>query len=464
MKNPMNNNPTLDSQSRGNARKARKSARSRARQIAAAGGAMSALCAAQAQQAIVAPAANPDDKLTTAVSVAAKESYDSNVYMQSQGPTANRGSLVTSFIPSFGLKWRPSEAFWLDGSYAPELSMYTSDHSEDNVAHKAALNLGGKIGEGKWETDNSINWVEGNSQGPTYYWTGKTPGITPVPALGGVPLRDRRDQVVYRDTLKFEQPIGDWFLRPIGTAFAQNFMTQNRATTSATVAGTTAYYADYVDRDDINAGLDAGYKIMDKLDIYAGYRYGFQNQSQVRDTAAFPSFSNNYQRALAGVEGEPVKWLKLSAAIGPDFRDFTGAYIPASFEKHVTKLYFDASATAMAGEADKITLATKRYELPGYLGKSMLDDTTLDLAWRHAFTSSFSTSIGFKLEEWNFNSPLRDEWWYGGFASANYAFTKSLSAEASYSYDQVVSGVSNLGTANWQATRHLASLGVKYKF
>ena len=39
-----------------------------------------------------------------------------------------------------------------------------------------------------------------------------------------------------------------------------------------------------------------------------------------------------------------------------------------------------------------------------------------------------------------------------------------LTARASYNYDRFISGVSALGTANWESTRHLASLGVRYKF
>jgi len=432
-----------------------------------AGAALPALLTAKAQQtpaasAVVAPPPK-SDTLTTTVSVMAKESYDSDVFLQSQGPLANDHSFVTIVVPSLGLKWKPCKEFWLEGSYAPELASYSSDHSEDYVAHKAALNLGGNVGTGKWETDNSINWVEGNSKGPTYYWAGPTtPGITPVPALDGSPLRDRRDQAVYRDSFKFEQPIGDWFVRPVATAFVQDFMTQQKAVTH--VAGTTSYYANYVDRNDINGGLDAGYKIQENADVFLGYRYGAQNQAQVVNNAANPSYSNEYQRALVGIEGAPSKWLKINAVAGPDFRTFTGAFIPASFNKHKTKLYFDATASIMPSTADTIALGAKRFELPGYLGKSVLCDSIYEISWRHKFTDKFSTSVGFRAEYWDFDAPLRKEWWYGANVSAAYNFTAHFSAEASYNYDRFISGVDALGTANWESTRHVASLGVRYKF
>ena len=444
-----------------------KSSASLARKLGVAGAALPALLTAQAQQtppgsaAVSAPAKS--DTFTTIVSVIAKEAYDSDVFLQSQGPLANKNSFVTIVIPSLGLKWKPCSAFWLEGSYAPEMASYSSEHSEDYVAHKAALNLGGNVGTGKWETDNSINWVEGNSKGPTYYWAGSTtPGITPVPAQDGGPLRDRRDQAVYRDSFRFEQPIGDWFVRPVATAFVQDFMTQQKAVTH--VLGTTAYYANYVDRNDVNGGLDAGYKIQENTDVYLGFRYGAQHQAQVVNNALNPSYSNEYERALVGIEGTPYKWLKLSAVAGPDFRTFTGAFIPASFVKHKTKLYVDAAVSIMPSTADSIVIGVKRFENCGYLGKSALCDSIYDLSWRHKFTDKFSTSLGVRAEYWDFDAPVRKEWDYGAYVSASYSFTSQFSAEASYNYDQFVAGVSGLGTANWESTRHLAALGVKYRF
>ena len=429
---------------------------------------------AQAQQAasssspVTGGTSGSGQTVTTEVSISAKEIFDSNLLMRSAGPQANLDSFGTMVTPSFALKWRPSDRLWLNASYSPELATYYADHTEDYVSHKALLNLGGALNEAKWENDNSINWVQGDSKGATYYYTGTAaPGITPVPALAGVPLRDRADQVVYRDSFKFEQPIGDFFVRPVASAFVQNFMTQNRLVTTTSLAnGEKEYYENYVDRADFNFGLDAGYKIQPDLGIFLGYRYGFQEQAQVADTLAFPSYSNDYQRVLAGIEGKPASWLTLSAAIGPDFRTFYGAYIPASFEKDRTKIYIDGSAKITVGVNDAVILATKRYELPAYLGKGELDDSTFDLLWRHKFTDKFAVGLGFKLENWDFDAPDRNEWWYGGNFSATYAFTEHLSGEASYGYDRVVSGLSAdlAGTSNWGAERHTASLGVKYKF
>ena len=52
--------------------------------------------------------------------------------------------------------------------------------------------------------------------------------------------------------------------------------------------------------------------------------------------------------------------------------------------------------------------------------------------------------------------------WYGVAISVTYKFSKHLSAEASYAYDQVDSQVPD--TAGREASRHLAALGVKYSF
>ncbi len=402
-----------------------------------------------------------ETSFTTSAGITVKEVVDSNVYMQEHGPLANHLSPVTMAIPSLSLHWKPSTAFSLDASYAPELASYLTAHSEDYVAHKAALKIGGLAGTAIWEANSSINWIQGNSKSPTYYWNGPAPGpgVSPIPVLGQVPLRDRRDAAIYRDNLKFQQPMGDWFVRPVASAYIHDFMTEHKNANPAP----GLYYANYVDRDDFNGGLDAGYMVMENMDVFLGYRYGAQHQSQVNATD--PAYSNHYQRALAGIEGTPVKWLRLNASLGPDFRSFFGPHIPSTFDRHRTRLFVDASATVIPTPQDTITLGTKRSELPGYVGKSVFEDISYEATWKHQFTKQLSLGLGFRALNWFYENPVnRVEWWYGVATSASYRFNTHLSAEVAYSYDQVVSHTPDPATANWEAQRHLASLGLQYQF
>jgi len=78
-------------------------------------------------------------------SLSLKEIYDSNVHMQSVTPLANQDSLVTVLTPSVGAQWKPRAAFSVSASYSPEIAFYHSQSSEDYVAHRGAINFGGKI-------------------------------------------------------------------------------------------------------------------------------------------------------------------------------------------------------------------------------------------------------------------------------------------------------------------------------
>ena len=87
------------------------------------------------------PAA-PKSPWVTSVSLALKETFDSNVYIQDTTPdpanvaaasaaglnaaSAKQGSFVTSVQPRLGLDYKPSPAFYGSVAYAPELTYYHS--------------------------------------------------------------------------------------------------------------------------------------------------------------------------------------------------------------------------------------------------------------------------------------------------------------------------------------------------
>ena len=382
---------------------------------------------------------------TPTASLSLKEVYDGNVFMQRVTPQANHSSFVTVVTPNVGAQWKPAPAFSLAVSYSPEVAFYHSVSSEDYVTHRGSLNLGGKVKDTTWELLNGIVWIDGNDRSPTFTGPGG------APALGGVPLRDRRDAAIYREGFKLQHPIGDWFLRPVASAYVHDFQTKQSA---------AAGYQNYADRNDVNGGLDVGYKAFKDTSLVVGYRHGSQEQSTVLKSPI--EYGNTYERLLAGIEGKPADWLKLGLMIGPDFRSF-GPNVAAGFERHKTKVYLDFLATVTPAKADTLTLIAKRFEQPGYGGKSVYEDSTYEVNWRHKFSEQFAAGVALRALNWNFELPVkRDEWWYSGSASAVYTFSKHLAAELSYAYDRVDSLIAN--TAGREARRHLAAVGVKYAF
>src|SRR5947209_11106569 len=213
-------------------------------------------------------ASNPpkESAWTPTASVSLREAYDGNIYMQRVTPLANHDSFVTLVTPNVAAQWKPIPAFSISAGYSPEIAFYHSASSEDYVAHRGTLNLGGKIQDTTWELLNGLTWIDGNHHGLTFTGPGG------APALGGVPMRDRRSATIYREGFRLQQTVGDWLFRPVASVYVHDFHT---------VQSGAAGYQNYADRSDVNGGLDVGYKVLKETYVVLGYRHGSQDQSVV---------------------------------------------------------------------------------------------------------------------------------------------------------------------------------------
>jgi hypothetical protein len=403
--------------------------------------------------------------LTYKAEATLKEIYDSDVYLQDNAPNpanvaaaqaaglkpveANKGSFVTSILPKVGLDYKPCSAFNLSLGYAPEIVFYHSTPDEDYVTHRFLFNFGGKLGDATWELVNTATYIDGGTEGPTFARPDD------IPAIGGIPLRDRRAAFIFRNGFRLTEPVGKWFFRPVATSYIHDFKTEQLYQASKAQFS----YENYIDRQDINGGLDVGYDIGKKSYLVAGYRYGRQDQ--------FTLPGNAYQRILLGFEGSPVSWLKLAVLGGPDIRQWDST-TPAGFDRTGIRYYWDASATLLPTGNDTVTLKSTRYEQPAFSSFSMYEDTKTDLAWRHKFNDQFAATVGFTLYVGDWEKPVnRDDWIYTPSAGLTYNYNKHLSAEFAYSYDWVDSKISASVeplTNSHEFTRHLISLAVKYAF
>jgi hypothetical protein len=416
--------------------------------------------------------------LTWKAEATVKETYDSNVYLQDNAPTAayvaaaqaagfrpvqaNKGSFVTTLTPKVGLDYKPGAAFNLSATYSPEIALYYSAEHEDYATHRGTLNFNGKVDQTSWEFLNAATYIQGSRQGPTFARPDD------VPAIGGIPLRDRRAAFIFRNSFRLTQTVGDWFFRPVASSYVHDFKTDQRYLTAAQKAMFS--YENYVDRQDVNGGLDIGYKAIKGTYLVAGYRYGRQDQLSLPGaggTTLNSPFGNYYHRILLGVEGSPASWLKLAVLAGPDIRRFD-AGTPAGFGRTKLLYYWDASATVLPDKNDTVTIKSTRYEQPAFSSFSMYQDIKTDLAWRHKFNEQFSTQLGFTLYVGDWEQPVnRDDWIYTPSAALDYNFNKHWSAELAGSYDWADSKVSDAVekyTSSHEFTRDLVSLSVKYVF
>jgi hypothetical protein len=410
-----------------------------------------------------------------------KETYDSNVYLQDNDPTpanvaaakaaglrpveANKGSFVTSLLPRVGLDYKPCAAFGVSATYAPDAVFYHSAHSEDYVTHRGLVDFGGKVVDASWELKNTVTYIDGSREGPTFA------GPDDIPAIGGIPLRDRRAAFVFRNSFGLTEPVGDWFFRPVAASYIHDFETRQLFIPAATRAQYT--YENYISRQDVSGGLDVGYRVIEGLHLVVGYRYGRQDQFKGFDAEGNhvdSPYDNSYSRILIGVEGSPASWVKFAVLFGPDLRTWDDSarlrQMYPAFHQNKLLYYWDASATLLPTENDTVTLKSARYEQPAFSSFSMYEDTKTDLTWRRQFSGQVTASVGFTLYIGDWQLPVRrDDWIYTPNASLTYAFTQNLSAEVTYSYDWVDSKVSASVeplTNSHEFTRNLTTLGVKY--
>ena len=414
--------------------------------------------------------------------VSLKETYDSNIYLQdAEGNPAgvlaaraagfhpveaSKSSWVTSVLPRIGLDYSPGAALTLSAGYAPDVTFYSAASGEDYVAHRGTFNLGGRLDNTSWEFLNSATYIDGNTEGPTF--------VRPqdVPAVGGIPLRDRRAAFVFRNSFRLTQRMGEFFVRPVASSYVHDFKTDLRYQPAAQRA--LFAYENYIDRQDISGGVDVGYRVMEKMDAVLGYRYGRQDQFKgpygPGGALIDSPYDSAYHRVLVGLEGAPADWLKISFLIGPDIRQFSSEAqrMYPTFDPDTLLYYVDGSLSWLPTKSDTITLRSTRYEQPAFSSFSMYEDIRNDIVWRHRFNDQLSTAIGFTLYIGDWQSPAhRNDWIYTPNAAVSYNFTKHFSGELAYSYDWVDSFVSSKVeplTRSHEYTRHLATLGLRYSF
>ncbi len=432
---------------------------------------------------VAAPAALPaSTNVQFKAEASVKETFDSNVYLQDESGTAaniaaakaagydpveaGKESWVTSILPKIGLEYKPAPVFGLSAAYAPDITFYHSAHSEDYVTHRGTLNLGGKVEDTTWELSNTAACIDGSNEGPVFARPGE------VPAIGGIPLRDRREAFIFRNAFRLTHSFENWFIRPVASSYIHDFKTKLRYVPPADRA---AYiYENYIDRQDVSGGLDLGFRAFESTFLTLGYRYGQQEQYRAPNGpggARIDSpYDSAYHRVLFGIEGAPLEWLKLNVQLGPDIRQFSdrvNAMFP-SFDDDEVLVYMDLSVTVTLSPKDTLTLRSTRFEMPAFSSFSVYEDIRNDLLWRHKVNDQLTASAGFTFYIGDWQPPVtRHDWIYTPNTSLTYAFTSKFSGEVAYSYDWVDSRTSKSSdplTEGHEFTRHLATVGLRYVF
>jgi hypothetical protein len=390
-------------------------------------------------------AAPPAWKL--APSYALKQGYDSNVYLQDHAAfagssPAKRSSAFSTVAAGISAEQQWSERFGLTAAYAVDHTQFWSASEENHTLHRLSLALTGRAPNTTWSFQSFLLRTDGSSDGPIYTGPGG------APALGGAPVRDRRDSLVTNAVFKLTHTLGKWQIRPSATFNYQDFDTTHRRVTGC---------ANYIDRSDLFVGLDVAREIRPKTFVVLGYRFGDQQQYKLYN--ADSPYDSRIDRFLVGIEGAPLPWLQLSLLGGPEIRHYDDA-IPATFDRDERPLWVDATATFKLSPRQTLALVFRRSTLPSASSLGIYDSSTWDLTWRNRLTDRYTAAAGVKLARGDWMAPAsREDRIVTPSLSLTCAFAQRRQLEIAWSFDDAMSRLP--ATTGREYRRHLVLLCYK---
>lgn len=417
----------------------------------------------------------------TDLAMGVKESYDDNIFGVSGDGLKPKSSWITTLSPKVGFNFAPllgqqKTLQTLSFNYSPDFNFYHGAPSQSFNAHKFGDTIKGNAGDFSFLLDNAFLYNDGNEQAPIYALDQTANQFDKYRNNYAHSMaRERLAQIQDRANITLQYDWKNVFVRPVASLLYYDLNTDWHNSKNAPWKG----YQNYVDRSDVNGGVDFGCKLTEKLAATLGYRYGSQYQQQLPkaiDTDNHYS-SSEYQRVLLGLEGKPWNWLNVRLAGGPDFRDYN-SLAPVSDSQPVT-YYGEAVLTATLTPSQSITFNYKQWQWVSSTGKVPSFDSSYGLTYHWSATKQLGLDLGGKVQEADYtsgnennptgqNSSLRDDVEYTLSAGVTYAFNPHFSATVTYSYDIGDNGFnnlpSNLASAYREFDHQLVSFGLQYKF
>jgi hypothetical protein len=369
-------------------------------------------------------------KWLTAASVAVTQGSDSNIYGVSDNlaghpAIANVSSSFTTLSANMALDLLadagPQESRLLKTltlSYSADYTQYNAAAREDNLRNTLTINATGKEGPWSFAVDNPLLYVDGSREDAFFNFYNN---------LGYGPVRERRNQIQERNvsSLRYDWP--EWFLRAVDSATYYNLLIDEH-----NPVGAYKGYANWVNRNDANCGLDLGYDLAPDFSLVAGWRIG--QQTQAHYYYSLVSSGSTYNRALFGFEGAPVKWLQASLLSGPDFRRYGNAAHLGLYGDRHTWFFLKSQVTATLSPSDTLTASERVWHFVSSAGVSSIQETVESLIYRHDFSKQLAVSTGVKALGHRYDAPtVRDDWTTTVPVDVTYAPTRGLSASLDYS-------------------------------
>ena len=333
--------------------------------------------------------------------------YDSNIYNTGHGALKDIATGVTSLGAKVGLK--PAQGVVLN--YQAGATNYWDASVENHSKQTLDATWSKKMEPISWKANTEFSLVSGDDDG-VYYGT-DCAGCSIGNAFSTAAPREHRDQLQNKTdlTFRFDQEVG--FVRAIGKL--QHWDMQTSAVSST----------NYVDRYDIQGGLDVGRSFSPKgTEYYLGYRRGYQFQDNDFNSTVTENASNHYTRYLIGMEGAPVKTVKVSAQLGLSEHCFGANYKGRPTEDGV---YADATLTWALVPSDELQFKASQASTFSTTGRYRFILNVWQIGWKHEFSPRWSASLMARLMETEYAPAVRDDLMYSCIAGLTWKATDSLS-------------------------------------
>ncbi|MCP5521721.1 MAG: hypothetical protein H7A46_09250 [Verrucomicrobiales bacterium] len=358
--------------------------------------------------------------------------YDDNVYLQNLGPLAKHGSWINAVMPVAGVVLRPADGtdrFRLKLAYEADYRFFHSEPTESYLQHMGVLEFEGSRDPWQLQTRATVQYTDGSTD--SVVWN--PPGG--IPALGGYEVRNRRRHFLYQQRLAVRYELGRFFLRGVYEGRVWDFMIDPKP---------VPFYQNFVDRDDLNAGPEVGWKPGEACAWSLGYRIGHQNQA-ANPYVPFANAANTYHRVLVGLDTRAWGWLKLSGEAGPSIHEFEpGVALPGQAEV-ATLLYCRATASLAIGTNTTVSLGTREGLLPSSAGRAAYENIAYTGGIEHRFSRVLSAGVSLTVEEYHFLAPVaRWDRVFTPAAKVRCRLDSHLALELRYSFASADSLVPNL--------------------
>ena len=351
----------------------------------------------------------------TEVSAASRVGYDSNVFgvdnARVGAPLADQQAWTVSLgvrlaVSVSAMREAPKDQLQL--GYAPTVNWLKGAAGEDHAQHRFTIASAGRRDAWTWLLDSATTYTGGPEDSPRF---------NAYNIFGMGLVRDRRAQLQETAKAWLRYDGARWFARGTTAMLINDYRTALRAPTAA-----EAGRLNWVDRSDLNGGVDLGWKISPGASLLLGGRLGRQHQATTPWLTK--SSSNHYTRVLAGFEGRPTRWLSGSLLVGPDFRRYAAA-TQCMTDRTPVAWHYTGNLTAALNATDSLTFTVKQERWLSSTGQSAYEARTLSLGWQHVFSERWHLQLSGQLQQGKYPAPIvRNDVLCSGQAQLRWRATK----------------------------------------